>query len=122
MSGNEREERAFEALFVSSMRRVEKEDVDIDRIREPSEKEKAALDLLGPDFIDEVIAGKRRALDRLEGDEVCDRELALAGESVGGELFRADDIDEDTARELDEKDREIIERKRREKDERDKAS
>lgn len=108
MSENTREERAFEALFVSSMRRVDNEDVDIDRIRESSEKEKAALDLLGPDFIDEVIAGKRPALDRPESDENCDRELALAGESVGGELFRAGDIDEDTARELDEKDRGMI--------------
>ena len=57
MSEDMREERAFEALFVSSMRRIDNEDVDIGCIREPSEKERAALDLLGPDFIDELIAG-----------------------------------------------------------------
>lgn len=42
---SEREERAFEALLVSSMRKIDFEDVDIDRIADASEKERAALEL-----------------------------------------------------------------------------
>lgn len=110
-----REERAFEALILSAVRRLDDEDIDIERLPDPSEKEERALQRLGPDFMDELLAGRRGKLERPETD--CEEgELALAGESCGGELHRAVEVDEATAKELEEKDREIIERKLRERE------
>ena len=47
----EKESRAFEALFVSSMRGAEIEDVDVNRIGDPSPKEEAALARLGTEIL-----------------------------------------------------------------------
>ncbi len=61
MSSDERrEERAFEALIVSAWHAVDTEDVDIEHLPELTDKERAALDSLGPDFIDSIIARGRK--------------------------------------------------------------
>jgi hypothetical protein len=53
-----REDKAFEGLVVDALRRVDKEDLCIDDVREPNREELAALDLMGPDFIDRLVSGK----------------------------------------------------------------
>lgn len=109
----ERKDRAFEALIVSAMRKLDDEDVDVERVDEPSEKEKEVLERLGPNFMDELLAGKRGGRREAGHDNDCPArgEPALAGEGVG--LYRATEVDEDTVGELDQKDREIVERMRR---------
>jgi hypothetical protein len=119
-SERKREERAFEALIVSAFRSAGCEDVG--SIREANEKERAALKLLGPGFVNELLAGRRRELDCLTEKGGLEDELALAGECAGGILNRADDVDEATAQELEQKEREIIERKRKEQQEDEEAS
>ena len=58
--GEQREEKAFEALIVDALRRVDREDLCIDDIREPNETELAALELLGEDFVDRLVSGLGR--------------------------------------------------------------
>jgi hypothetical protein len=57
----DREERAFDALLVSVLRRVDKDDDDIDPKHLPqlTDDDKAALAALGTDFIDRILAGER---------------------------------------------------------------
>ena len=114
-----REERALEGLIVSAFRTAECE--SFDRIREPNEKERAALALLGSDFMDRLLAGKRQDFDHSEPIITFDTNIA-AGELAGGVLHRADDVDEATAKELEEKEREIEERKRKEREQDEEAS
>jgi len=52
-----REERAFEALIVLALR-MQHEEGDVQNLPELNEKERAALDSLGPDFIDRLLAAK----------------------------------------------------------------
>ena len=55
MNKKEREERAFEALIVKTLRQIDYEDVDIDSLPELNDKEKRALEKLGPDFIENLL-------------------------------------------------------------------
>ena len=60
-SNKEREERAVDALLVSALRQEDKEGTDIDPKRLPqlTEDEKAAMNALGNNFIDRLLAGER---------------------------------------------------------------
>ena len=120
--GESKEERAFEALIVDALRKGEQQDVCIDRIREPNEIEirepneieRAALKLVGEDFIDRVVSGEDARQSPI--DDCARDEPAMAGDGVTGGLFRCDGVDEQVQRELDKVDSEIIERKKRERD------
>src|SRR6266536_930690 len=64
MSGGcrrEREERALDALLVSILRRVDKDDdiTELDKLPQLTDEEKAAMNALGTDFIDRILAGER---------------------------------------------------------------
>lgn len=81
----EGEDRAFEALLVSALRGG---DIDIDSLPELTEKDKAALDSLGPDFIRRLIAKVEVA--ELQAShaallEACKEALGLPGicEEIG---------------------------------------
>ena len=106
-----REERAFEALVVEASRRIDKEDLCIDHIREPNATELAALELLGDDFVDRLVNGQLE--EEQEADEFGG-ELAMAGETAGGVLFRCDGVDDSVEEQLEKADKEIIQRKKRE--------
>lgn len=108
-----REERAFEALVVEVLRKVDREDLCIDDVREPNETELAALELLGDDFVERLVSGKLETEETAEADEP-DEELAMAGDVVGGVLFRCDDVDDAVEEQLEKADDEIIKRKKRE--------
>ena len=110
MNSNQlREEQAFEGLFVQTLRKVEGENLDIDAIRCPTEKEKSALRRVGADFINRLVDGESVSFEEKE-----DEGLALSCGGVGGALFRTEDVDDELADELDKADQEIIERKKRE--------
>lgn len=109
-----REEKAFEGLVVDALRRVDRDDLCIDDVREPNEEELAALDLLGPDFIDRLVSGKLEAKTAEPGEE--GGELAMAGEGSSWELFRCDGVDDAVNEELKKADEEIIKRKKDKKD------
>jgi len=115
-SKREREERALDALLVSTLRRVDKEDdiVGADKLPQLTEEEKAAMNALPPDFLDRIVAGER-PIARRETPKHADHDesgdLALAGSGADTCLNRAEDVDDDTAAELERREREIIERK-----------
>jgi hypothetical protein len=124
MSGNdrEREERALDALLISALRREEAEvDIDPSRLPKLTDEERAAMESLGDDFIDRILATD--ATDCSDEspidceDEDCEEEgnLALAGSGPGWGLNRAEVIDALTAEELAEKKKEILERLAKEK-------
>jgi hypothetical protein len=108
-----REERAFEALVVEALQRVDREDLCIEGVREPNETELEALELLGDDFVDRLVSGKLEKEEVADDDEPAD-ELAMAGDAVGGFLFRCEGVDESVKEELEKADQEIIKRKKRE--------
>jgi hypothetical protein len=60
----EREERALDALLVSILRKVDKDDdiVELDKLPELTEEERAAMNTLGDDFIARILAGERPIL------------------------------------------------------------
>ncbi len=118
-SKREREERALDALLVSTLRRVEKDDdlIEPDKLPQLTDEEMAAMNALGDDFIDRILAGERPVQPReqaetgaLEGDD-----LALAYSGADYSLNRAEEVDAETTEELERREREIIERKAREK-------
>jgi len=55
----EREDRAFEALIVWTLRKAGERDIDVNNLPELTEKDKAALDSLGPDFMKNLIEGNK---------------------------------------------------------------
>lgn len=59
MGKREREERALDALLVSVLRRGDDDIIEPDKLPELTEAEKAAMNSLGPDFIDRILAGER---------------------------------------------------------------
>lgn len=105
-----REERAFEALVVGASRRIDKEDLCLDNIREANETELAALKLLGEDFVDRLVSGQLE----VRPEEPLAGELAMAGEAAGGALYRCEGVDESTEEKLEQADEDIIKRKKRE--------
>ncbi len=111
---SEREQRALDALIVSQLRAHEDE-VDVEHLPELTDEEREAMDSFGPNFIDNLLAGEIQP--KADDDPPEDCELAVAGEEVFG-MNRAEEIDEETAEELEKKRKEIIDRiKREEEDE-----
>lgn len=112
------ERRAFEGLVFQSLRKMEAGDVDLSSIREATDEEKRMLERIREsDFMKNLLAGE--VSEDGDIDEECDAEEDLACAGAGGELFRTDGIDEETAEELDELDREVIDRKLQERRDKD---
>lgn len=108
-SKQERDQRALDALIVSQLRRhQETGEVDIEKLPRLTSEEKAALDSLGPDFMDRLIAGELIPEDK-KTEEVEDEELLCAG-GMGFGLNRAEEIDEKTEEALEKKRKEILDR------------
>ena len=117
-SKNEHEERALDALFVSQLRWNDAEEIDEAHLPRLTDDDKAALDSLGPDFMRRLLAGKVTPSEARDGPE----DPAYAEEEMLAGMNRAEDIDDDTAKELERKRREIIDRvKREEAEEQDDA-
>src|SRR5262245_13536465 len=77
-----REERALDALLVSILRRVDKDDdiVEPEKLPQLTEEEKAAMNALGPNFIDRILAGERPVPPKPKPDRPNESEgIALAG-------------------------------------------
>ncbi len=128
-SKREREERALDALLVSALRRVDKDDdiIETDKLPQLTEEEKAAMNSLAPDFIDRILAGERpiarRGKPNTSDPDECEDDLALAGSGADTCLNRAEEVDDETTEELERREREVLERKARErKDDGDGAS
>ncbi|HLJ97733.1 MAG TPA: hypothetical protein VKU02_31520 [Gemmataceae bacterium] len=122
-SRREREERALDALLVSILRRVDKDDdiTEPDKLPQLTDEEKAAMNALGTDFIDRILAGERPIPPREEpkkDDPDESEEAALAGSGADCSLNRAEEVDDETTEELERREREILERKAREREER----
>jgi hypothetical protein len=122
-SRREREERALDALLVSILRRVDKDDdiTEPDKLPQLTDEEKAAMNALEADFIDRILAGERPVppgeKPKKENPDECD-EVALAGSGADCSLNRAEEVDDETTEELQRREREILERKARERKER----
>ncbi len=117
-SRREREERAVDALLVSILRRVDKDDdiIEPEKLPQLTEEDKAVMNSLGDDFLDRILAGERpvpRKPNPNRPDE--SEELALAGCGADTSMNRAEEVDDATQQELDEREREILERKARER-------
>jgi hypothetical protein len=119
-SRKEREERAADALIVSLLRRVDGDGdyVDPKHLPELTDEERAAVDALGADFVERLLAGERplAAKPNPKGD-TAKSEGAFAGCGPDTSFNRAEAVDNVTAEELEEQEREIIERRRREREE-----
>jgi hypothetical protein len=121
-TGKEREERAVDALLVSALRLKDNDgtDVDPERLPQLTEEEKAAMKALGSNFIQRLLAGERPLTVTEAPKEDCpdkSDELTLAGSGADTRLNRAEEVDEQTQQELDEREREILQRKARERKE-----
>lgn len=108
MSGRkEREERAFEALIVSLLRK----DCDPDKVKPEdlpklTKKEKAALEALGPDLVDRLWNQARRDPGP---PRVVKEEPAMARADEHG-MNRAEIISEETAQEIRRHREEVLQR------------
>jgi hypothetical protein len=98
---SKREVRAIDALLVSQLR-SDRESVD--SLPELNELEREALNSLGADFVDRLLAGEVREVD--DSEVVIESEEIACGPAFG--MNRAKDIDEVTRLELDAKRQEII--------------
>jgi hypothetical protein len=122
-TGREREERAVDALLISALRQKDSEgDVDAKHLPELTEEEEAAMKALGSNFIQRLLAGERPlGTPPGKSQEDCpeeSEELALAGSGADNSLNRAEEVDDETTKELEQREREILERKARERKER----
>ncbi len=111
-SGKEREKRAFEALIVSQLRK----ECDPDKVKPEdlpalSPKEKAALAFLGSDLIERLWDDGKKISP--EAAASCSKSVA-SGELV---LNRAEEIDEETAKELARRRAELLARMMKPSDE-----
>ncbi len=111
MTMNEREDRALEALIVSQLRR--NDETKSEHLPQLSDDDKAALDSLGPDFIDQLYA-EEAPTEEQDSDGVEEH-----SEEMFAGMNRAEDIDDETKAELDRKRREIIDRLKGEQEEDD---
>ena len=116
-SRKEQEERALDALLVSLLRKVDKDDdvIDPKMLPELTEEEKAAMNKLGDEFIDRILAGEVPIIRREtpENDDDCGEDAALAGTDADYAMNRAEEVDDDTAEELKLREQEILERKKK---------
>jgi hypothetical protein len=119
-SKKEREERAADALIVSLLRRVDKDDdyIDPKHLPQLTDEERAAVDALGADLVDRLLAGERlfAAKPDPKDDRPNESEDALAGCGQDTSFNRAEVVDDATTEELKEREREIIERRKRERE------
>ena len=120
-SRREREERAEDALLVSLLRRVDKDDdyIDPEHLPQLTDEDRAALDALGPDFVDRLLAGERPLSAEPDPNEnrPDESEVALVGSGADCSFNRAEEVDDATTTELEEREREVIERKIRQRKE-----
>jgi hypothetical protein len=120
-SKREREERAVDALLVSLLRRVDKDDdyIDPKHLPQLTDDDKAALAALGPNFIDRLLAGERPLAAKPDSkpDRLDESDVALAASGPDYSFNRAEVVDNVTKEELDEREREILKRKARERKE-----
>jgi hypothetical protein len=115
-SRREREQKALDALLVSQLRRHGCDDdvPDPDELPELTADEKEALEALGPNFVEQLLArDDPPAHDPQADPEPGGRELAMAGGELPFGLNRAEQIDPETAEELERRRKEVIERIRR---------
>jgi hypothetical protein len=120
----EREGLAKDALILSAIRRDDNAIVNMDVKRLPtlSDAERAAMNALGSDFVERLLAGQIFSESGYVGDNqaldgIGCRELAFAGADEDRGLNRAEDMDDETTEERDRLKQEIIERKKREQEE-----
>jgi hypothetical protein len=114
------EERALDALLVLALRRAEKDCmINSERLPQLSEDEQAAMKSLGGDFVSRLLAGERplerASTDRADEDCHEDNAVALVGSGADWGLNRAEEIDAETAEELERQKREILSRLARER-------
>jgi hypothetical protein len=115
-SKKEREERALDALLVTTLRRVEKDDEIIhpDKLPQLTEEEKAAMSELGGDFIKRILAGERPLTAKSKKKEEPQQEIeepVLEPSGADCSFNRAEVIDDATTEELDEQEREVLRRR-----------
>lgn len=103
-----REERAFEALIVQSLTQAQKDDVVIEQIRESNEKERAALRMVMSGFLQRLVQG-----DVVVPREECNDDEAVLAGGTGEALFRCEGVGDQTAKELEKADQEIIQRRKK---------
>ena len=85
--------------------------VDPKMLPELTEEEKAAMNRLGDDFIDRILAGEQpvtRNDEPKDDDADCGEDGALAGSGADCFMNRAEEVDDETQQELDEREREIL--------------
>ena len=105
----------MDALLVTTLRRIEKDDelIDPEKLPELTEEEQAAAaSVLDDEFIKQILAGGRplTATPKKNPPEGSD-ELALAGNGTDCSFNRAEVVDDATLEELDRQQREALERK-----------
>ena len=113
-TNDQRERRAFEGIVVNTLRNLETSDVDATSIRPANDKELDAFSMVrNSGFLERLTAGE---IDE-ESDSLEEQPNAADGQLAcsGGTLFRSDGLDVETSDALDEADRLIIERKKRER-------
>lgn len=118
-SKKDREERALDALLVSLLRRVDKDDdyIDPKHLPQLTDEERAAVDALGADFVDRLLAGERPLAAKPDPKDASNQsEEALAGCGPDTSFNRAEVVDDATTEELEEQERQIIERRKRERE------
>src|SRR5437868_3273477 len=104
-SRKEREERAADALLVSLLRRVDKDDdyIDPKHLPQLTDEERAAADALGVDFVERLLAGERPLADKPDPKDVSkESEEALTGCGPDTSFNRAEVVDDATTEELEE--------------------
>jgi hypothetical protein len=116
-SRKEQEERALDALLVSLLRKVDKDDevVNPKMLPELTEEEKTAMNRLGDDFIDRILAGEQPVTrdDKPKDDEADCGDGALAGSGADSFMNRAEEVDDETAEELKRREQEALDRKKK---------
>jgi hypothetical protein len=115
-SKKEREERALDALLVTTLRRVEKDDEIIhpDKLPQLTEEEKAAMSELGGDFIKRILAGERPLAAKSKKTKDCPQETeepVLEASGADCSFNRAEVIDDATSEEINEQEREVLRRR-----------
>lgn len=100
---SEREQRALDALIVSQLRACD--ETNVEHLPELTDDERASLDSLGIDFVERLLAGQ---IEMPADAPHAESEVAMAGNAFG--MNRAEQIDDETKKELDRKRKEIIDR------------
>lgn len=113
------DERAFESIVAASLRRVDWEDApDPTALPELNESEMSVLEALGIDFIERLKAGDTESFVdesseiHVDDTEAVKRELAFS-------LDRSVEVDDELKVELERKEQELIERRKRQDEKND---